>query len=137
MPTVFQSGNEELSALRREPTLERLVDYFDARLTEWSESMIHSELFTAGVFDDLAHAFRNGEAYDLLEVAVHLPWAGLSDRRFARAIELLAVLAYASGTTEMPAGLAEVWEKLRSRAVIIDEAKEGWDALNGHYRRTA
>jgi len=137
MPTVFQSGNDELQLLREEPTLQRLDAYFRARIAEWPHPLKHMECFTVGVFFDLGSAFRKSDAFDLIEIAAQLPWDDLPDHRFLMGVELLLELASASDTTELPQRLNEEWDTIESRIKVLDPTYSAWSELARHYRKQA
>lgn len=131
MPTVFQAGNEELHALAENPTLQGLLAYFDARTGEWPYPIMCMELFTVGVFFDLA--FKNGRAFEVLKLAAQLPLDTFPDQRFLLALDLLSELATASGKTEMPNDLAQRWNSLSSRVARLDPEYVAWNSLKAAY----
>ena len=134
MTKPFRSGNRELESLVQEATLPRLLAYFEARTLEWPQPVKHLECFSVSLFFDLGAAFQNGKAFELLEIAAQLPWDQFADSRFLLGVDLLAELATASGTSEVPPGLAEAWPTLASRIRQLDPSYLAWMQVKRQYR---
>ena len=135
MPTVFQSGNEELKTLVRDPTSKVLRAYFDARFSEWTAPTKDMGVFTVGVFYDLAQSFKGADAFSLLDSAAGWSSDDMSDTQTMRYIDLLADLARSTDTMEMPPNLAQQWSNIMGRATKIDSDSVALESLRSHYRR--
>ncbi|MEI8379172.1 MAG: DUF6404 family protein [Planctomycetota bacterium] len=135
MPTVFESGNEELAQLAANRSLSRLLGYFNARIREWPHPLKYMELFTVGVFFDLGSRFKSGDAFDLLTIAADMPLAELPDKHFLLAVDLIAELATSSDTTECPSALHKKLPSIKARVEALDPSYTAWDVLARQYSR--
>ena len=136
----FSAGKEHLDELRRADG-DALDAYFHARIAEYNHAYRHDELVTIGLFDDIS-PLAPGVAFDLLPRAVEITLKWRDGTLLDLAVSLLANLARASRTTEMPDELqrwpqisAAVDEWLESELVDRRDMQIAWDSLRSHYRR--
>jgi len=134
MPTVFQSGNDELKTLLGDPTTSTLRAYFDARVSEWSAPTKDMGVFTVGIFYDLAQSITGSDAFKLLDAAAVWTLNEMTEAQSMRYVDLLADLAQSSNTTEMPTNLKKHWKSIIDSAKMTDADSVALESLRSHYR---
>ena len=134
MPTVFQSGNNELKSLLKNPSGDALRAYFDARLSEWNAPTKDMGVFTVGVFYDLSQSLTASSATCLLDAAAVWPLGNMTDTQVLRYVDLLAELARISSSTEMPPNLTRHWTTIEGRARRAGSGSMELESIREHFR---
>ena len=134
---IFAAGQPEFERLRADPTAGSLEALFWARARPYCAlSSTDRARISASLFDSF---FMNLEPYlsfDLVGPAADLAVRQDDACLFRASLELLAEIAKAAGTSEVPSGLDRNWAELLAKSERYDlQASQAWSALERQYRR--
>jgi hypothetical protein len=115
-----------------------LKELFILRTARWKYWLMNSECWTGGRFDDLEQKLYSDNAFDLIPTAVEICLTQADPDLFDTALSLLASLARASNTTEMPNSLREQWGaiELKAREIKSKDCQTFMGYLEDWYRKT-
>ena len=126
----FAPGFDLIPKIVREPRLDLLRAYFEARHAHWPHPICSGYLATFGNFDELTRTVETDVAFRLIPSATELLLEQGERLRVISAGWLLLDLVQHSGTTEMPPSLDHHWPAVMA---MLDEARTGtgWSAKEG------
>jgi hypothetical protein len=141
--SYFCSGGDHLVGLAGGDS-SQLRAFFLERIRECDTGSRHEELFTVGLFDDLAAALRPEIALDLIPTAVAIALEWRTGALFDLALVQLETIARASRTTEVQPALNGSWGLLRDAVesyvaagqLGAVDAERAWSSLSTWYRRS-
>ena len=139
----LQSGQDHLEALASGQGAHLLRAFFQERIRECNTALRHDELWTVGLFDDLAGVLTPEAAFDLMSPAVEIALEWRDGALYDLAITQLESIARASRTTEVPVALDDAWDELRSAVeryiagehLGTPDIERSWNSLSHRYRR--
>ena len=105
----FAAGLDLVPPIIREPQLDHLRAYFEARHARWPYFYMEGEFWSPGNFDSLIEALEPHVAFQLIPAATALLLEQTEALRIANAGWLLMNVVERSDTTEMPPALDNQW----------------------------
>lgn len=134
---VFSAGMRESEELRANPGAESLEALFWSRARPFCAlPPSHIDRITTSLFRPLFVNVPGHVSFALLEPAAQLALREHDPCVFRAAVGLLADIAQAAGTSEMPAAVERSWEELRMKVVRSNlETSTAWEALKRQFRR--
>lgn len=106
----YSAGLDFVPQIAREPRLDLLRAYFEARTAFWPHPIVHAEWHTSGNFDTLK--LEPPVAFHLIPAAVSLLLEQKELNQITNAGYLLLVILEMSGATEMPPFLDGQWDAI-------------------------
>lgn len=136
MKELFPESAPVRDAVVQQPSAENLRAFFKARIREWRYPMFSGEAFTVGTFDDLSTRIDETTAFSLIPTALEIVLGWDRSEISETALALMADLAAASKTTEVPHALEARWAELED---VVERNQLGesqfWQHLLSWYRK--
>jgi hypothetical protein len=124
----FAAGLELVPPIVREPRLDLLRAYFEARFARWPHPYMLGEFFDPGNYDSLIEAMEPQAAFQLIPVATALLLEQTEPLRIANAGWLLMNVVERSDTTEMPPALDNQWMAVMALLDVTESQEARKDA---------
>ncbi len=124
----FAAGLDLVPPIIREPQLDHLRAYFEARHARWPYFYMEGEFWSPGNFDSLIEALEPHVAFQLIPAATALLLEQTEALRIANAGWLLLDLARRSDTTEMPSSLDSHWPAVMGLLDVAGDEEARHDA---------
>ena len=134
---VFAAGQPEFERLRADPNAGSLEALFWARARPYCAlPSADKARITASLFGSFFMNLKRHVSFDLVGPAADLAVRQDDACLFDLSLELLAEIAKAADTSEMPPGLDRNWAELRAKAERDGlQASRAWSALERQYRK--
>ena len=137
---VFSVGSAEVENLQRHPDADSLEQLFRARALPYCAlTPSQRERIQASLYGGVAgwSALKGETAFILLDSAIEIAIQQPTPCLLAAALDLMAQLAQAAETSQMPAALENNWARLKDIVISNDlEHSESWTELTRQYHRT-
>lgn len=137
----YSAGLDLVPQIAREPRLDLLRAYFEARLARWPHIYMEEEFWNSGNYDSLTDKLEPHVAFQLIPAATALLLEQTEPLRIANAGWLLIDIVRKSDTTELPPLLDSNWNAVMKLLELAgdDEARQdaqiAKDSLARWYRR--